>query len=225
MKKILIIMTFLLMFSMSFSYEDNYKKIYIVKISKTEIYQKMNVTEDQKKKLNKLFESYKNRVKLIEASTIQYDNKKEKIDNIERERYQDLAKILTSDQMLIFNEYINSKKMEFSAKNDKIARTIDQLDLTNEQKSDILKVERDFDRSLEKLTVKSISSPEFMSEYEKLKVIRNEGVMSILTAEQKKLLKQYITKNIDLFIAINYNQYINEIEIKAMIRRVTFNRC
>ena len=83
----------------------------------------------------------------------------------------------------------NSKKMEFSAKNDKIARTIDQLDLTNEQKSDILKVERDFDRSLEKLTVKSISSPEFMSEYEKLKVIRNEGVMSILTAEQKKLLK------------------------------------
>ena len=106
MKKILIIMTFLLMFSMSFSYEDNYKKIYIVKISKTEIYQKMNVTEDQKKKLNKLFESYKNRVKLIEASTIQYDNKKEKIDNIERERYQDLAKILTSDQMLIFNEYI-----------------------------------------------------------------------------------------------------------------------
>ena len=189
MKKILIIMTFLLMFSMSFSYEDNYKKIYIVKISKTEIYQKMNVTEDQKKKLNKLFESYKNRVKLIEASTIQYDNKKEKIDNIERERYQDLAKILTSDQMLIFNEYINSKKMEFSAKNDKIARTIDQLDLTNEQKSDILKVERDFDRSLEKLTVKSISSPEFMSEYEKLKVIRNEGVMSILTAEQKKLLK------------------------------------
>ena len=183
MKKILIIMTFLLMFSMSFSYEDNYKKIYIVKISKTEIYQKMNVTEDQKKKL------YKNRVKLIEASTIQYDNKKEKIDNIERERYQDLAKILTSDQMLIFNEYINSKKMEFSAKNDKIARTIDQLDLTNEQKSDILKVERDFDRSLEKLTVKSISSPEFMSEYEKLKVIRNEGVMSILTAEQKKLLK------------------------------------
>ena len=117
------------------------------------------------------------------------DNKKEKIDNIERERYQDLAKILTSDQMLIFNEYINSKKMEFSAKNDKIARTIDQLDLTNEQKSDILKVERDFDRSLEKLTVKSISSPEFMSEYEKLKVIRNEGVMSILTAEQKKLLK------------------------------------
>ena len=189
MKKILIIMTFLLMFSMSFSYEDNYKKIYIVKISKTEIYQKMNVTEDQKKKLNKLFESYKNRVKLIEASTIQYDNKKEKIDNIERERYQDLAKILTSDQMLIFNEYINYKKMEFSAKNDKIARTIDQLDLTNEQKSDILKVERDFDRSLEKLTVKSISSPEFMSEYEKLKVIRNEGVMSILTAEQKKLLK------------------------------------
>ena len=78
--------------------------------------------------------------------------------------------------------------MEFSAKNDKIARTIDQLDLTNEQKSDILKVERDFDRSLEKLTVKSISSPELMSEYEKLKVIRNEGVMSILTAEQKKLL-------------------------------------
>ena len=91
--------------------------------------------------------------------------------------------------MLRCNEYINSKKMEFSAKNDKIARTIDQLDLTNEQKSDILKVERDFDRSLEKLTVKSISSPEFMSEYEKLKVIRNEGVMSILTAEQKKLLK------------------------------------
>lgn len=43
--------------------------------------------------------------------------------------------------MLIFNEYINSKKMEFSAKNDKIARTIDQLDLTNEQKSDILKKE------------------------------------------------------------------------------------
>ena len=189
MKKILIIMTFLLMFSMSFSYEDNYKKIYIVKISKTEIYEKMNATDEQIKKLNKLFASYKTRVKLIEASTIKYDTKKEKVDNIERERYQDLAKILTNDQMLIFNEYINTKKMEFSAKNDKIARTIDQLDLTNEQKSDILKVERDFDRSLEKLTVKSISSPEFMSEYEKFKVIRDEDVMSILTNEQKKLLK------------------------------------
>ena len=142
---------------------------------------------NMKKKYNDNTEKQKNELQEVQNEIAKL--KKEKIDNIERERYQDLAKILTSDQMLIFNEYINSKKMEFSAKNDKIARTIDQLDLTNEQKSDILKVERDFDRSLEKLTVKSISSPEFMSEYEKLKVIRNEGVMSILTAEQKKLLK------------------------------------
>ena len=70
MKKILILFGFILMFSITFSYEDNYKKVYIVKISKSEIYDKMNVTDDQKKKLDKLFESYKNRVKLIESSTI-----------------------------------------------------------------------------------------------------------------------------------------------------------
>lgn len=99
------------------------------------------------------------------------------------------------------------------------------MDLTNEQKSDILKVERDFDRSLEKLTANQYH-PEFMSEYEKLlKVIRNEGVMSILTAEQKKLLKLFSSQKILTYSCDKLNQYINEIKIKAMIRRVTFNRC
>lgn len=75
------------MFSMSFSRMKTITKIYIVKISKTEIYQKMNVTEDQKKKLNKLFESYKNRVKLIER-LLQFNMIiKRKIDNIRKERY------------------------------------------------------------------------------------------------------------------------------------------
>lgn len=188
MKKILILFGFILMFSITFSYEDNYKKVYIVKISKSEIYDKMNVTDDQKKKLDKLFESYKNRVKLIESSTIEYSVKKEKIDNIERERYEDLSKILDADQMLIFNSYINTKKMEFSAKNDKISKKMDQLNLSNEQKSDILKVERDFDRELDKLTVNSISSSDFIEKYDELKEVRNSSILDILTEEQKKVL-------------------------------------
>ena len=188
MKKILILFGFILMFSITFSYEDNYKKVYIVKISKSEIYDKMNVTDDQKKKLDKLFESYKNRVKLIESSTIEYSVKKEKIDNIERERYEDLSKILDADQMLIFNSYINTKKMEFSAKNDKISKKMDQLNLSNEQKADILKVERDFDRELDKLTVNSISSSDFIEKYDELKEVRNSSILDILTEEQKKAL-------------------------------------
>ena len=78
--------------------------------------------------------------------------------------------------------------MEFSAKNDKISKKMDQLNLSNEQKSDILKVERDFDRELDKLTVNSISSSDFIEKYDELKEVRNSSILDILTEEQKKAL-------------------------------------
>ena len=73
-----------------------------------------------------------------------YETKKEKLSEIESKRYEEIAKILSYDQLLLYNDYINSKKIEFEEKNDKIKNLLDNLELKNEQKADILKYDRDF---------------------------------------------------------------------------------
>ena len=42
--------------SLSFAFEDYYKKVYIVKISKKEIYKAVNANQNQQKKLSKIFD-------------------------------------------------------------------------------------------------------------------------------------------------------------------------
>ena len=62
-----------------------------------------------------------------------------------------VAEVLSFEQLTAFNKYINGKKLEFEEKNDKIKNLLDNLNLTNEQKSEILKQDRDFKREVNKL--------------------------------------------------------------------------
>ena len=192
MKKILFLFTLILSInSFLYSYEDYYQKVYTVKISKAEIYKAVNATPQQQKQLSKVFDRYQKRAEGVNGMLKKYETKKEKLSEIESKRYEEIAKILSYDQLLLYNDYINSKKIEFEEKNDKIKNLLDNLELKNEQKADILKYDRDFKREVRKLKEKFMSEEEFSKEFERLRAERNEKIRSILTEEQKKAVDNF----------------------------------
>ena len=192
MKKILFLFALILSInSFLYSYEDYYQKVYTVKISKAEIYNAVNATSQQQKQLSKVFNRYQKRAESVNGMLKKYETKKEKLSEIESKRYEEIAKILSYDQLLLYNDYINSKKIEFEEKNDKIKNLLDNLELKNEQKADILKYDRDFRREVRKLKEKFLSEEDFSREFERLRVERNEKIRSVLTEEQKKVLDEF----------------------------------
>lgn len=192
MKKILFLCALMLSInSFLYSYEDYYQKVYTVKISKAEIYKAVNATSQQQKQLSKVFDRYQKRAEGVNGMLKKYEMKKEKLSEIESKRYEEIAKILSYDQLLLYNDYINSKKIEFEEKNDKIKNLLDNLELKNEQKADILKYDRDFKREVRKLKEKFMSEEEFSKEFERLRAERNEKIRSILTEEQKKAVDNF----------------------------------
>ena len=192
MKKILFLFALILSInSFLYSYEDYYQKVYTVKISKAEIYKAVNATSQQQKQLSKVFDRYQKRAEGVNGMLKKYETKKEKLSEIESKRYEEIAKILSYDQLLLYNDYINSKKIEFEEKNDKIKNLLDNLELKNEQKADILKYDRDFKREVRKLKEKFLSEEDFSREFERLREDRNEKIRSILTEEQKKVLDEF----------------------------------
>lgn len=192
MKKILFLCALILSInSFLYSYEDYYQKVYTVKISKAEIYKAVNATSQQQKQLSKVFDRYQKRAEGVNGMLKKYETKKEKLSEIESKRYEEIAKILSYDQLLLYNDYINSKKIEFEEKNDKIKNLLDNLELKNEQKADILKYDRDFKREVRKLKEKFMSEEEFSKEFERLRAERNEKIRSILTEEQKKAVDNF----------------------------------
>lgn len=192
MKKILFLFALILSInSFLYSYEDYYQKVYTVKISKAEIYNAVNATPQQQKQLSKVFDRYQKRAEGVNGMLKKYETKKEKLSEIESKRYEEIAKILSYDQLLLYNDYINSKKIEFEEKNDKIKNLLDNLKLKNEQKADILKYDRDFKREVRKLKEKFLSEEDFSREFERLREDRNEKIRSILTEEQKKVLDEF----------------------------------
>ena len=192
MKKILFLFALILSInSFLYSYEDYYQKVYTVKISKAEIYKAVNATSQQQKQLSKVFDRYQKRAEGVNGILKKYETKKEKLSEIESKRYEEIAKILSYDQLLLYNDYINSKKIEFEEKNDKIKNLLDNLELKNEQKADILKYDRDFKREVRKLKEKFMSEEEFSKEFERLRAERNEKIRSILTEEQKKAVDNF----------------------------------
>ena len=192
MKKILFLCALMLSInSFLYSYEDYYQKVYTVKISKAEIYKAVNATLQQQKQLSKVFDRYQKRAEGVNGMLKKYETKKEKLSEIESKRYEEIAKILSYDQLLLYNDYINSKKIEFEEKNDKIKNLLDNLELKNEQKADILKYDRDFKREVRKLKEKFMSEEEFSKEFERLRAERNEKIRSILTEEQKKAVDNF----------------------------------
>ena len=192
MKKILFLFALILSInSFLYSYEDYYQKVYTVKISKAEIYNAVNATSQQQKQLSKVFNRYQKRAEGVNGMLKKYETKKEKLSEIESKRYEEIAKILSYDQLLLYNDYINSKKIEFEEKNDKIKNLLDNLELKNEQKADILKYDRDFRREVRKLKEKFLSEEDFSREFEGLRAERNEKIRSVLTEEQKKVLDEF----------------------------------
>ena len=192
MKKILFLCALMLSInSFLYSYEDYYQKVYTLKISKAEIYKAVNATSQQQKQLSKVFDRYQKRAEGVNGMLKKYETKKEKLSEIESKRYEEIAKILSYDQLLLYNDYINSKKIEFEEKNDKIKNLLDNLELKNEQKADILKYDRDFKREVRKLKEKFLSEEDFSREFEGLRTERNEKIRSVLTEEQKKVLDEF----------------------------------
>ena len=114
----------------------------------------------------------------------------EKIGKIEIQRYEEIAKILTNEQLEEYNSYINSKKQSFNEKIDRIKKLEDNVSLSNEQKAKVLKFERDFKRNVEKLKNDRLSVEMFTQKYEELKQKRNEQIRSVLTDEQSKYFSE-----------------------------------
>ena len=171
--------------NLSYSYEDYYNKVYIVKISKKDIFKAVNANQKQQKKLSEIFDNYQRKAEKIEKQLKSFEGKKEQIGKIEKERY------LSFEQLTAFNKYINGKKLEFEEKNDKIKNLLDNLNLTNEQKSEILKQDRDFKREVNKLKDERLSESDFVSRYDSLKNVRNEKIREVLNEEQRKVVDSY----------------------------------
>ena len=192
MKKILFLFALILSInSFLYSYEDYYQKVYTVKISKAEIYKVVKATAQQQKQLSKVFDRYQKEAEGINGILKKYETKKEKLAEVERKRYNEIAKILSYDQLMLYNDYVNTKKIQFEEKNNKIKNLMDNLELKNEQKSEILRYDRDFKREIRKLKEKLLSEEEFSKEFEKLKSVRNEKIQRVLTEEQQKILDDF----------------------------------
>lgn len=190
MKKAIILLGILLGLNViSFSYEDYYEKVYTVKISKESVYREIGATEKQKKKLDRIFKKYQKKAEQIENKLLKFDDKKKELGKVESERYKDIADILSAAQLHSFNIYINSQKAVFEKKNDKIRNLIDSLDLTNEQKSEILRYERNFQRDISRSEVTALTPDKYISEYKRARNIRNEKMRGILSEEQIRILE------------------------------------
>ena len=174
---------------LSYSYEDYYQKIYTVKISKNDIFNAVNATKNQQKKLSKIFDEYQKKAEGIEKDLIQFDAKKIKIGKIEEDRYKAIAKVLSNEQLEAYNSYINSQKTLFDEKNEKIKNFADSVNLTNEQKSKFLKYERDFRREVDKLKGQRLTEDDFIAKYHELQQERNEKMRSVLDETQQKTIE------------------------------------
>lgn len=173
------------------SYEDYYQKVYTVKISKNDIFKIVNADKNQQKKLSKIFDNYQKKAEGIEKELIQFEQKKAKVGKIEEERYRAITKVLSNEQLSAYNSYINSQKELFESKNEKVKNFIDNMNLTNEQKSKVLKYERDFKRSVDKIKNQKLSEANFIAKYNELKEERNEKMRSALTEDQLKIIENF----------------------------------
>ena len=188
--KIILLVMMLGLKIISFSYEDYYEKVYTIKVSKEELYKEINATLKQKKRLEKILETYQKKAEKIENRLIKFENKKIELGKIEFKRYEEISKVLSENQLQSFNIFINSQKLAFEQKNDKIKNLIDNLNLTNEQKSEILRYERNFQRYVNNIEISSLPTEKYITEYEKAKNIRNEKMRSILTIDQLKIIEE-----------------------------------
>ncbi len=84
---------------------------------------------------------------------------------------------------------MNEKRLEFEERNNKIADVISSLDLTDEQKSGILRYEGEFQRKIDDLVEQNLANDDFTDQYNELKKVRNDKIASLLSQDQLAVIQ------------------------------------
>ena len=190
MRKILFrILIVIFLFNISFSLSDYYKKVYTLKINKTELFTAVNATDKQQNELNKIFAKYQKKAEEVANQPFSYTKKVSSLNSIRTSRKEDVYKVLSHDQIKKYNAFMNEKRLEFEERNNKIADIITSLNLTHDQKAGILRYENEFQRNIDDLIEQNPANDDFTDQYNNLKRARNDKIAELLSEDQLTVIQ------------------------------------
>ena len=190
MRKILFrILIVIFLFNISFSLSDYYKKVYTLKINKTELFTAINASDKQQNELNKIFEKYQRKAEEVANQPFDYNKKVSSLNSIRISRKEDIYKVLSHDQIKKYNNFMNEKRLEFEERNNRIADIITSLNLTHDQKSGILRYENEFQRNIDDLIEQNLANDDFTDRYNELKKARNDKIAELLSEDQLETIQ------------------------------------
>lgn len=188
-KNLFRILIVVFLFNISFSLSDYYKKVYILKINKTELFTAINASAKQQNELNKIFVKYQKKAEEVADQPFSYTKRVSSITSIRTSRKEDIYKILSHDQIKKYNTFMNEKRLEFEERNNKISDIISSLELTHEQKSGILRYEGEFQRKVDSLISQNLENDDFTEHYNEFKKIRNDKIATLLSEDQLAIIQ------------------------------------
>ena len=190
MRKILFrILIVIFLFNISFSLSDYYKKVYTLKINKTELFTAVNASDKQQNELNKIFAKYQKKAEEVANQPFSYTKKVSSLNSIRTSRKEDVYKVLSHDQIKKYNAFMNEKRLEFEERNNKIADIITSLNLTHDQKAGILRYENEFQRNIDDLIEQNPANDDFTDQYNILKRARNDKIAGLLSEDQLTVIQ------------------------------------
>ena len=190
MRKILFrILIVIFLFNISFSLSDYYKKVYTLKINKTELFTAVNAYDKQQNELNKIFAKYQKKAEEVANQPFSYTKKVSSLNSIRTSRKEDVYKVLSHDQIKKYNAFMNEKRLEFEERNNKIADIITSLNLTHDQKAGILRYENEFQRNIDDLIEQNPANDDFTDQYNNLKRARNDKIAGLLSEDQLTVIQ------------------------------------
>ena len=190
MRKILFrIIIVIFLFNISFSLSDYYKKVYTLKINKTELFTAVNASDKQQNELNKIFAKYQKKAEEVANQPFSYTKKVSSLNSIRTSRKEDVYKVLSHDQIKKYNAFMNEKRLEFEERNNKIADIITSLNLTHDQKAGILRYENEFQRNIDDLIEQNPANDDFTDQYNNLKRARNDKIAGLLSEDQLTVIQ------------------------------------
>ena len=190
MRKILFrILIVIFLFNISFSLSDYYKKVYTLKINKTELFTAVNASDKQQNELNKIFAKYQKKAEEVANQPFSYTKKVSSLNSIRTSRKEDVYKVLSHDQIKKYNAFMNKKRLEFEERNNKIADIITSLNLTHDQKAGILRYENEFQRNIDDLIEQNPANDDFTDQYNNLKRARNDKIAGLLSEDQLTVIQ------------------------------------
>ena len=190
MRKILFrILIVIFLFNISFSLSDYYKKVYTLKINKTELFTAINASDKQQNELNKIFAKYQKKAEEVANQPFSYTKKVSSLNSIRTSRKEDIYKVLSHDQIKKYNAFMNEKRLEFEERNNKIADIITSLNLTHDQKAGILRYENEFQRNIDDLIEQNPANDDFTDQYNILKRARNDKIAGLLSEDQLTVIQ------------------------------------